>query len=56
MLDSSSMACTVNEDNASQMLEGNLITKDKQVILIGCWGHQTHLKCVCEVEIEVYSM
>ncbi|KAI2668493.1 Transposon Tf2-8 polyprotein [Labeo rohita] len=57
MLDS--MACTVNEDTASRMLEENVITQDKQlseqVILIGCGGHQTHPKCAYEVEIEVYG-
>lgn len=42
------------------MLEENVITTDKQlneqVILIGCGGHQTHPKCVYEVEIEVYGV
>lgn len=55
MLDSCSMACTVNEATASRMLEEKVITTDKplneQVILVGCGGHQTHPKCVYEVEI-----
>lgn len=60
MLDSGSMACTVNEATASRMLEENVINKDKQlneqVVLIGCGGHQTYPKCVYEVEIEVYGV
>ncbi len=60
MLDSSSMACTVNEETESRMFEENVITKDKQlseqVVLIGCGGHQTHPKCMYEVEIEVYGV
>jgi len=60
MLDSGSMACTVNEATASRMLEEKVITTDKQlneqVILIGCGGHQTRPKCVYEVEMEVYGV
>ncbi|KAI7804921.1 hypothetical protein IRJ41_023574 [Triplophysa rosa] len=60
MLDSGSMACTVNEATASRMLEEKVITTVKQlneqVLLIGCGGHQTHPKCVYEVEIEVYGV
>ncbi len=60
MLDSGSMACTVNEETESRMFEENVITKDKQlseqVVLIGCGGHQTHPKCMYEVEIEVYGV
>ncbi|KAI7804127.1 hypothetical protein IRJ41_024660 [Triplophysa rosa] len=60
MLDSGSMACTVNEATASRMLEEKVITTvkqlDEQVLLIGCGCHQTHPKCVYEVEIEVYGV
>uniref|UniRef100_A0A3B1JBI6 Gypsy retrotransposon integrase-like protein 1 n=1 Tax=Astyanax mexicanus TaxID=7994 RepID=A0A3B1JBI6_ASTMX len=59
LLDSGSMACTINEE-AEQKLKSSGITLElskihSDIMLIGCGGVQVRPKCIYEIEMEVYG-
>ena len=59
MLDSGSMACSINEVAEIKMREAGVITDqrvvDVNVVLVGCGGLRVKPKCAVEVEMEVYG-
>lgn len=59
MLDSGSMACSINEVAEMKMRETGVISDQKQidvnVVLVGCGGLCVKPKCAFDVEMEVYG-
>lgn len=59
MLDSGSMACSINEAAETKLRDAGVITDQKlmdvNVVLVGCGGLRVKPKCAFEVEMEVYG-
>ncbi|XP_016311941.1 uncharacterized protein LOC107665540 [Sinocyclocheilus anshuiensis] len=59
MLDTGSMACTLNDSVVSKLREhGALDTvneEDTDVVLIGCGGKRTFPKCMLELKLDIYG-
>lgn len=59
MLDSGSMACTMNESAEQKLLEAGIINDQNgdspDVLLIGCGGSQVKPKRTVTVQLEIYG-
>lgn len=59
MLDSGSMACTINEAAETKLRDAGLVSADNQfcsdVVLVGCGGHCVKPKSAFNLEMEVYG-
>lgn len=60
MIDSGSMACTLNEDAEGLLREAGALMGEPQsaekIVLVGCGGKQTHPKCVYDLTMTVYGI
>ncbi|XP_024119188.1 uncharacterized protein LOC112140459, partial [Oryzias melastigma] len=59
MLDSGSMACSINESTVQKLREAGALTDDRQlsvdVVLVGCGGLRVRPKCAFELDMEIYG-
>lgn len=60
MIDSGSMACTINEEAEELLREVGVLMEVPQpaekIVLIGCGGKKTHPKCVYELTMTIYGV
>ncbi len=60
MIDSGSMACTLNEEAECILREAGALVGEPQsaerIVLVGCGGKQTHPKCVYDLTLNVYGV
>lgn len=59
MLDTGSMACSVNEAVEQKLVAAGVLDSDVQqdldIVLVGCGGQKVHPKRVCDLQLEVYG-
>lgn len=59
MLDSGSMACTLSEKAEQKMLSDSLLTTPipltQEIVLVGCGGTQSKVKCMYKVKMKIYG-
>lgn len=60
MIDSGSMACTLNEEAEHRLREAGSLLGEPQpaerIMLIGCGGKQTHPKCMYDLTLNIYGV
>ncbi|KAL7833124.1 hypothetical protein SRHO_G00301420 [Serrasalmus rhombeus] len=59
LLDSGSMACTMNEEAEQKLKSSGIVLPPSEpcsaITLVGCGGAQVQPKCIYEIEMEVYG-
>lgn len=59
LLDSASMACTMNEDAEEELHKAGLLPENPQsnpdIVLVGCGGVQVRPKCIYQLKLSIYG-